>query len=103
MTPTELIAGRHAGFEVFKLFPAQQAGGIGMLQALAGPFPDALFCPTGGVTRASAPDYLALPNVVCVGGSWLAPRALVAARDWAGIETLAREAATLRRGAAAVA
>jgi 2-dehydro-3-deoxyphosphogluconate aldolase/(4S)-4-hydroxy-2-oxoglutarate aldolase len=96
MTPTELIAARSAGFNVLKLFPAQQAGGIGMLQALGAPFPDVLFCPTGGITRATAPDYLALPNVVCVGGSWVAPRAMLAAGDWAGIEALARDAASLR-------
>jgi 2-dehydro-3-deoxyphosphogluconate aldolase/(4S)-4-hydroxy-2-oxoglutarate aldolase len=97
MTPTEVIAARSAGFNVLKLFPAEQAGGIGMLQALGGPFPDVLFCPTGGITRALAPDYLALPNVVCVGGSWAAPRALVAAGDWSGIEALARDAAALLR------
>ncbi len=97
MTPTELIVARTAGFNVLKLFPAQQAGGIAMLQALGGPFPDVLFCPTGGISRATAPDFLALPNVACVGGSWLAPRDLLAAGDWAGIEALAREAASLRK------
>ncbi len=96
MTPTELIAGRAAGFEVFKLFPAQQAGGVEMLKALAGPFPDARFCPTGGISRSTAPDYLALANVLCVGGSWVAPRERVQARDWAAIEALARDAAALR-------
>jgi 2-dehydro-3-deoxyphosphogluconate aldolase/(4S)-4-hydroxy-2-oxoglutarate aldolase len=96
MTPMELIAARHAGFEVLQLFPAQQAGGIGMLQALAAPFPDIQFCPSGGITRATAPDYLALPNVVCVGGSWVAPRDMMTAGDWAGIEGLARDAAALR-------
>lgn len=97
MTPTELIAARTQGFNVLKLFPAQHAGGIGMLQALAGPFPDVLFCPTGGITRATAPDYLALSNVACVGGSWVAPRALLAAGDWGGIEALARDAAALEK------
>jgi 2-dehydro-3-deoxyphosphogluconate aldolase/(4S)-4-hydroxy-2-oxoglutarate aldolase len=97
MTPTELIAARTAGFTVLKLFPAQQAGGIGMLQAMGGPFPDVQFCPTGGITRASAPDFLALPNVVCVGGSWVAPRAMLEAGDWAGVEALARDAAALRK------
>jgi len=97
MTPTELIAARTAGFTVLKLFPAQQAGGIGMLQALGAPFPDVIFCPTGGITRASAPDFLALPNVACVGGSWVAPRAMLAAADWAGIEALARDAAASGR------
>jgi 2-dehydro-3-deoxyphosphogluconate aldolase/(4S)-4-hydroxy-2-oxoglutarate aldolase len=97
MTPTELIAARSAGFNVLKLFPAEQAGGVAMLRALGAPFPDVLFCPTGGITRASAPGYLELPNVVCVGGSWLAPSAMLAAGDWAGIEALARDAAALKR------
>ena len=96
MTPTELITARNAGFNVLKLFPAQQAGGIGMLQALGAVFPDVLFCPTGGISRGTAPDFLALPNVVCVGGSWVAPRALLAAGDWDGIEALARDAASLK-------
>lgn len=97
MTPTELITARSLGFDVLKLFPAQQAGGVAMLKALGGPFPDVSFCPTGGITRAAAPDYLALPNVVCVGGSWVAPEAMIAARDWTGIEALARDAASLKR------
>ena len=96
MTPTELIAARAAGFGACKLFPAQQAGGVGMLKALAGPFPDHVFCPTGGVTRANAVEYLALPNVLCVGGSWITPAAAMATGDWATIESLAREAAALR-------
>ena len=74
MTPSDVIAARAAGFTELKLFPAQQAGGIGMLKALAGPFPDVTFCPTGGISAATAPDFLALPNVACVGGSWLTPR-----------------------------
>jgi 2-dehydro-3-deoxyphosphogluconate aldolase / (4S)-4-hydroxy-2-oxoglutarate aldolase len=98
MTPTELIAARTAGYSAFKLFPAQQAGGIGMLKALSGPFPDALFCPTGGINRDNAGAFLALPNVPCVGGSWLAPRELLEAGDWAGITALARDAARLRDG-----
>jgi 2-dehydro-3-deoxyphosphogluconate aldolase/(4S)-4-hydroxy-2-oxoglutarate aldolase len=97
MTPTELIAARNQGFTVLKLFPAQQAGGIGMLKAMGAPFPEVSFCPTGGITRATAAEYLALPNVVCVGGSWLAPRELLSAGDWAGIEALARDAAGLRK------
>jgi 2-dehydro-3-deoxyphosphogluconate aldolase/(4S)-4-hydroxy-2-oxoglutarate aldolase len=101
MTPTELIAARNAGFDVLKLFPAQQAGGIGMLQALGATFPDIRFCPTGGITCATAPDYLALPNVVCVGGSWVAPRDMMRAGDWAGIEGLARDAASLRKASTA--
>ena len=101
MTPTELITARAAGFNVLKLFPAQQAGGLGMLQALGAPFPDVLFCPTGGITRATAAEYLALPNVACVGGSWVAPKSMLDSGDWAGIEALARDAAALRRTFAA--
>jgi 2-dehydro-3-deoxyphosphogluconate aldolase/(4S)-4-hydroxy-2-oxoglutarate aldolase len=97
MTPAELIAARNAGFNVLKLFPAEQAGGVDMVRALGAPFPDVLFCPTGGITRATAPHYLALSNVVCVGGSWVAPGAMLAAGDWRGIEALARDAAGLRR------
>ncbi|HTB87940.1 MAG TPA: bifunctional 4-hydroxy-2-oxoglutarate aldolase/2-dehydro-3-deoxy-phosphogluconate aldolase [Steroidobacteraceae bacterium] len=97
MTPTEVMAARVAGFNVLKFFPADQAGGVGMLRALAAPFPDVLFCPTGGITRASAPDYLALPNVVSVGGSWTAPQPMIDARDWQGIELLARDAAALKK------
>lgn len=98
MTPTELIAARAAGFRACKLFPAQQAGGVGMLKALAGPFPDVVFCPTGGITRANAAEFLAQPNVLCVGGSWLAPRELVDAGNWGAIEELARDASSLRAG-----
>jgi 2-dehydro-3-deoxyphosphogluconate aldolase/(4S)-4-hydroxy-2-oxoglutarate aldolase len=97
MTPTEVIAARLAGFNMMKLFPADQAGGVGMLRALGATFPDVLFCPTGGITRASAPDYLALPNVVSIGGSWMAPRPMIEAGDWQGIEALARDAAALKR------
>jgi 2-dehydro-3-deoxyphosphogluconate aldolase / (4S)-4-hydroxy-2-oxoglutarate aldolase len=97
MTPSDVIAARAAGFSELKLFPAQQAGGIGMLRALAGPFPDVTFCPTGGVSAATAPDFLALPNVACVGGSWLTPRDAIDAGDWARITALAREATALQR------
>jgi 2-dehydro-3-deoxyphosphogluconate aldolase / (4S)-4-hydroxy-2-oxoglutarate aldolase len=100
MTPSELIAGLGWGFNTFKLFPAQQAGGIGMLKALGAPFPEVLFCPTGGITRATAPEFLALPNVACVGGSWIAPADKVRAGDWAAIEALARDAASLARATA---
>jgi 2-dehydro-3-deoxyphosphogluconate aldolase/(4S)-4-hydroxy-2-oxoglutarate aldolase len=97
MTPTELIDGLNWGFDTFKLFPAQQAGGINMLKALAGPFPDVVFCPTGGITRATAPDFLSLANVACIGGSWVAPADAVRAGDWAAIEALARDAAALKK------
>jgi len=99
MTPTDVIAARAAGFTELKLFPAQQAGGIGMLKALGGPFPDVTFCPTGGVSVASAPDFLALPNVACVGGSWLTPADAVAGGDWPRIRSLAQQAAALRKPA----
>ena len=95
MTPSEVIAARLAGFRELKLFPAQQAGGIGMLKALAGPFPDVTFCPTGGITAETAPEFLALPNVGCVGGSWLTPKAALATGDWAAITVLARQASSL--------
>jgi 2-dehydro-3-deoxyphosphogluconate aldolase / (4S)-4-hydroxy-2-oxoglutarate aldolase len=97
MTPSELIAGLGWGFTTFKLFPAQQAGGIPMLKALGGPFPDIVFCPTGGISRATAPDFLALPNVACVGGSWVAPTDKLGAGDWAAVEALARDAAGLKK------
>lgn len=96
MTPSEVIAARNAGFDALKLFPAQQAGGIGMLKALGGPFPDVRFCPTGGITAETAPDFLALANVACVGGSWLTPQHLIDSDDWTTITSLARDAAALR-------
>ena len=97
MTPTEVMTAMDAGFRFLKLFPAEQAGGIPMLKALAGPFKELRFCPTGGIGPSSAPAYLAQPNVLCVGGSWLTPRAMLEAGDWRAIEALAREAAALRR------
>jgi 2-dehydro-3-deoxyphosphogluconate aldolase/(4S)-4-hydroxy-2-oxoglutarate aldolase len=96
MTPAELIGARAAGYTACKLFPAQQAGGVGMLKALAGPFPDSVFCPTGGITRQNAEEFLSLSNVLCVGGSWLAPREMLQSRDWSAIESLARDAAMLK-------
>src|SRR5262249_42751486 len=96
MTPSDVIAAKAAGFTRLKLFPAHQAGGVAMLKALHGPFPDVLFCPTGGVTEESAPQFLALPNVVCVGGSWLTPKSAVEAGDWAEITRLAARAASLK-------
>ena len=96
MTPSEVMAARDAGFRALKLFPAQPAGGIPLLKALASAFSDVLVCPTGGIDAASAHGYLALPNVACVGGSWLAPQPLIAAGDWDGITDLARAAGRLR-------
>jgi 2-dehydro-3-deoxyphosphogluconate aldolase/(4S)-4-hydroxy-2-oxoglutarate aldolase len=96
MTPAELIGARAAGYTACKLFPAQPAGGVNMLKALAGPFPDSVFCPTGGITRQNAAEFLALSNVLCVGGSWLTPREALQSQDWSSIEALARDAATLK-------
>lgn len=98
MTPSDVINAISAGYTAMKLFPAAQAGGLGMLKALSGPFPQVRFCPTGGIDLASAPNFLALPNVACVGGSWLTPLDRVQAGDWAAVTDLARTAAALRPG-----
>lgn len=95
MTPSDVILARAAGLFELKLFPAVQAGGIAMLKAIAGPFPDVTFCPTGGITVETAPQFLALANVACVGGSWLTPKSAVAAKDWPAITALAAQATTL--------
>ena len=95
-TPGEAMAAAEAGFELLKFFPAEQAGGLDYLKSLHGPLPDIRFCPTGSITRERAPDYLALPNVVCVGGSWIAPKTMVEGGDWAGIEANAAAAAAMR-------
>lgn len=97
MTPSDIIAAGAAGFREVKFFPARQAGGTAMLKALAGPFPDVLFCPTGGITAETAPEYLTLPNVACVGGSWLTPRDAVERDDWQTLTRLAQQAAQLSR------
>ncbi|TFG87735.1 MAG: bifunctional 4-hydroxy-2-oxoglutarate aldolase/2-dehydro-3-deoxy-phosphogluconate aldolase [Chromatiales bacterium] len=97
MTPSDVMRAIEAGFAAMKLFPARQAGGVEMLKALGGPFPQVRFCPTGGIDADSAASYLALPNVVCVGGSWLSPPALVATRDWGQIRRRAEAAAQLAR------
>jgi 2-dehydro-3-deoxyphosphogluconate aldolase / (4S)-4-hydroxy-2-oxoglutarate aldolase len=98
MTPSEVMAAREAGFLHLKLFPAAQAGGVGMLNAMAGPLPDVWFCPTGGISQQTAPQFLACPNVACVGGSWLTPKDAMATRDWKRIGELARAASALKRG-----
>ena len=95
-TASEVMALREEGLEVMKFFPAEQAGGAAYLKALSSPLAGTLFCPTGGISLKNAKDYLSLPNVVCVGGSWVAPKELVAAGDWAGITRLASEAAALK-------
>lgn len=92
MTPGEVMAARDGGFGLLKLFPAAQAGGLAMLKALAGPLGDMQFCPTGGVSLSNLADFLRLPNVAMVGGSWLAPLDLVEAGQWAEITRLARQA-----------
>ncbi len=84
------------GYACLKFFPAEPSGGVAYLRALASPLPAARFCPTGGIDAALAPAYLALPNVLCVGGSWVAPGAAVASEDWPAITRLARAAADLR-------
>ncbi len=94
-TASEMMALYEAGFAIQKFFPAEPAGGRAYLKAIHGPLPQITFCPTGGVTAETAPDYLALPNVACVGGSWVAPQAAVAAKDWAGVTRLAEAAAAL--------
>ena len=96
-TASEVMQAQDAGYGFLKFFPASAAGGVPMLKALAGPFPDVQFCPTGGLTPANAPEYLALPNVPVCGGSWLTPADAVAAGDWARITHLARAAASLRQ------
>jgi 2-dehydro-3-deoxyphosphogluconate aldolase/(4S)-4-hydroxy-2-oxoglutarate aldolase len=98
ITPGEIMTAREAGLDFLKFFPAEQAGGTAFLKSLASPFGGIKFCPTGGVTAKNANDYLSLPNVICVGGSWVAPDDLVKAGKWDAIEALAREAATLRKG-----
>ena len=95
-TATETMALLEQGFTMLKFFPAEAAGGRAMLSSLAGPLPRAEFCPTGGITAENAADYLALPNVRCVGGSWVAPAEMIAAGDWDGIAARARTAASLR-------
>jgi 2-dehydro-3-deoxyphosphogluconate aldolase / (4S)-4-hydroxy-2-oxoglutarate aldolase len=96
-TPSELMAALAAGFSILKFFPAEPAGGIDMLRALHGPFPDVAFCPTGGIDADKAVTYLELPNVLAVGGSWVAPRPAVIAKDWQKITALARAARDLRK------
>ncbi|WP_028654526.1 bifunctional 4-hydroxy-2-oxoglutarate aldolase/2-dehydro-3-deoxy-phosphogluconate aldolase [Nocardioides sp. J54] len=95
-TVSEVLAVLEAGQREMKFFPAEASGGVRYLRSVGDPVPQARFCPTGGITPASAPDYLALPNVGCVGGSWITPADAVAAGDWDRIRTLAAEAAALR-------
>ena len=91
-TVSELMAGMARGYSHFKFFPAEAAGGVKMLKAIAGPFPQITFCPTGGITPANYREYLALKNVACIGGSWVAPQEAMDRGDWPQISALAREA-----------
>lgn len=100
MTPSEVMAAREAGFFQLKLFPAVPAGGIGMLNSIAGPLSDVLFCPTGGISQENAAQFLACKNVACVGGSWLTPQDAIKAGDWAKITALASAASKLRKQSA---
>jgi 2-dehydro-3-deoxyphosphogluconate aldolase / (4S)-4-hydroxy-2-oxoglutarate aldolase len=96
-TASEVMAANADGFRFLKFFPATAAGGIPMLKALSGPFPDVAFCPTGGITPETAPQFLALPNVRVCGGSWLTPQDAVDAKDWDRITALARAASAIRK------
>ncbi|MCV2868610.1 bifunctional 4-hydroxy-2-oxoglutarate aldolase/2-dehydro-3-deoxy-phosphogluconate aldolase [Defluviimonas sp. WL0002] len=96
-TASEVMTLLERGYVVQKFFPAEAIGGAKALASLASPLPQVRFCPTGGIGLRTAPDYLRLSNVLCVGGSWVAPKDLVRARDWVAIEALAREAAALER------
>ena len=102
-TPSEVLHARSLGYRQLKFFPAEQAGGVPMLKAWVSVFDDMRFCPTGGITPALAPSYLSLPNVACVGGSWLVDPKLVAAGEWAEITRLTREAMQLRSAPAGAA
>ncbi|MEU8248379.1 bifunctional 4-hydroxy-2-oxoglutarate aldolase/2-dehydro-3-deoxy-phosphogluconate aldolase [Nonomuraea sp. NPDC048916] len=95
-TASEVMALAERGLKELKFFPAEAAGGVPYLKSLAGPLPDVRFCPTGGIRAAGAADYLALPNVGCVGGTWLTPADALAAGDWGRVEKLASDAAALR-------
>lgn len=88
---SEVMEGYRLGYRCFKFFPAEVAGGVSALKAFSGPFPDVHFCPTGGITQDKARDYLALPNVDAVGGSWLTPKDIIAAEDWVGLSRIAAQ------------
>ncbi|MEU8886259.1 bifunctional 4-hydroxy-2-oxoglutarate aldolase/2-dehydro-3-deoxy-phosphogluconate aldolase [Streptomyces sp. NPDC048442] len=98
-TTSEVVALLERGVTEMKFFPAEAAGGTAYLKSLSAPLPQARFCPTGGISLASAPSYLALPNVGCVGGTWMLPADALRDKDWGRVEELAREAAALRRQA----
>ena len=97
ITPSEIMTAQDAGLDFLKFFPAEQAGGAAFLKSLASPFAGIRFCPTGGIGTGNSKDYLDLPNVICIGGSWVAPDNLVKAGKWDEIEALARQASRLGR------
>ncbi|HVW56093.1 MAG TPA: 2-dehydro-3-deoxy-phosphogluconate aldolase [Rhizobiaceae bacterium] len=97
ITPSEIMALREEGFSILKFFPAEQSGGAAFLKSLASPLAGMRFCPTGGISLKNAKDYLSLSNVVCVGGSWVAPDELIAGGEWEKIRVLSREAAGLKQ------
>jgi 2-dehydro-3-deoxyphosphogluconate aldolase/(4S)-4-hydroxy-2-oxoglutarate aldolase len=96
-TSSEIMRGLDLGYTCFKFFPAEQLGSVAGLKAQAGPLPQAKFCPTGGIGEEKVPSYLALPNVLCVGGSWIASAEMIRAENWASIEATAKQAAAFKR------
>lgn len=96
-TASEAMAVAAAGLGAMKFFPAEPAGGVPYLKSLAGPLPDLVFCPTGGINAERAPDYLVLSNVACVGGSWIATRAMIEQGDWDGVTANARRAEAMKK------
>ena len=95
-TPSEVMKLVSHGFKFLKFFPAEAAGGTAMLKSIGGPLPQVTFCPTGGISLATAPNYLALSNVICVGGTWMLDKQLIANKDWQAIEALARQASEIK-------
>jgi 2-dehydro-3-deoxyphosphogluconate aldolase/(4S)-4-hydroxy-2-oxoglutarate aldolase len=95
-TPSEVMNLASHGFKFLKFFPAEAAGGAPMLKSIGGPLPQVKFCPTGGISLATAPKYLALNNVVCVGGTWMLDKKLIANKDWQAIEALAKQASEVK-------
>lgn len=95
-TPSEVMKLASHGFKFLKFFPAEAAGGTAMLKSIGGPLPQVTFCPTGGISLATAPNYLALSNVICVGGTWMLDKQLIENKDWQAIEALARQASEIK-------
>lgn len=95
-TPSEVMSLMEKGYDVIKFFPAEMAGGVDYLKSLSSPFSGVQFCPTGGITEKTAPDYLKLPNVACIGGSWITPKSLLNNQDWSSVKKIALKARTLK-------